>query len=121
MNVRPYGSKPTITFWLVVAIADTVLLVSAAGVAVALLVVAGAGLAAVGVVLALRRKARRGQSRGRVPAMRFRTVSELVTAPRAGRRGGTARREAPKRRPSATGWHLNDLWEPQNGSAVRGR
>ena len=52
MNCRPYGSKTTIAFWLLVAIADLAMLVATAGVLVMLLIVAGLALVAGGVVAA---------------------------------------------------------------------
>jgi hypothetical protein len=58
MNCRPYGSKATIAFWLLVAIADAAMLVATAGVLVMLLILAGLALAA-GCVIGVRLFTRR--------------------------------------------------------------
>jgi apolipoprotein N-acyltransferase len=49
---RPYGSKTTIAFWMLVAIADAAMLIATAGVLVMFLILAGLALAAGGVVAA---------------------------------------------------------------------
>lgn len=53
MNCRPYGRKPTIAFWMLIAIADSAVLVVRAGSAVMLTVAAGIALVA-GAFLAAR-------------------------------------------------------------------
>ena len=58
MNSRPYGSKPTIAFWMLVAITDAAMLVATAGVLVMVLIVAGLALAA-GCVIGVRLLTRR--------------------------------------------------------------
>lgn len=58
MNSRPYGRKPTIAFWMLVAIADAAMLVATTGVLVMVMVFAGFALA-VGGVIGARRLTRR--------------------------------------------------------------
>jgi hypothetical protein len=83
MSRRPHGSKPTIAFWMLVAIADAAMLVAAAGPAVSLMVPAAVALVFGGVLVARR------MSRERVPAKSWlitqRTVSpsEVVARRRA--------------------------------------
>jgi hypothetical protein len=64
MSCRRYGSKSTIAFWMLVAIADTVMLLAAAGPAVMISVLAAFALVAGGVVAA------RSLTRRNVPATR---------------------------------------------------
>jgi hypothetical protein len=81
MSCRPYGSKSTIAFWMIVAIADAAMLVAAAGPAVMLLVVAGLALLA-GAVVAVRRL-----TRDRVPApFRLTAQRSVSTTQAVGRR-----------------------------------
>jgi len=61
MNGRPYGSKTTIAFWMLIAIVDAAMLLATAGVLVMVLVLAGLALVAGGVVGA-RRLTRRAAS-----------------------------------------------------------
>ena len=82
MNCRPHGRKPTIAFWMLVAIADGAMLVAAAGPAVTLIVLAGLALVA-GAVVAVRRV-----PKGRAPAaqlitQRGRMTTEVVARRRA--------------------------------------
>lgn len=60
MHCRPHGRKPTIALWMLVAVADLVILVAAAGVLVMSLVFVGL-VAVVGGVLLERRLTRRAQ------------------------------------------------------------
>jgi apolipoprotein N-acyltransferase len=81
MNCRPYGSKSTIAFWMIVAVADAAMLVAAAGPAVMLLVFAGLALLT-GAVVAVRRF-----TRDRVPArFRLTTQRSVSTTQAVGRR-----------------------------------
>lgn len=78
MNCRPYGSKTTIGFWTLIAIADAALLVAAIGPVVVLLILAGFVLLAGGVVAA------RLLTRPRLPQARLVAQPRLnpVLAPR---------------------------------------
>jgi hypothetical protein len=68
MNCRPHGRKPTLALWMLVALADAALLVTAAGALTVLLVVAGV-VTVTGAVLALRLLQRRETPvRSRSPA-----------------------------------------------------
>lgn len=49
MNCRPHGSKPTLALWMLVAVADLVILVAAAGFLTVLLFVAALAVVAGGV------------------------------------------------------------------------
>lgn len=64
MNCRRYGSKPTIAFWMVIAIADAAMLVATAGTAVMISILVTLALVAGGIVAA------RTLTRRSVPATR---------------------------------------------------
>lgn len=49
MNCRRHGSKPTIAFWMLIAIADAAMLVAASGVTLIVLVALAVALAVAGV------------------------------------------------------------------------
>ena len=51
MNCRPYGSKPTVALWMLVALADVAILATAAG-AATLLIIAGLLVVTAGVFAA---------------------------------------------------------------------
>jgi hypothetical protein len=52
MNCRPYGRKPTLALWMLVALADVAILATAAGVVTLLLLVAGLLVVTAGVFAA---------------------------------------------------------------------
>jgi hypothetical protein len=52
MNCRPHGSKPTLALWMLVALADVVILASAAGPVTLLLIIAGLLVVTAGVFAA---------------------------------------------------------------------
>ncbi|MFI1991190.1 hypothetical protein [Actinoplanes sp. NPDC020271] len=52
MNCRPYGSKPTLALWMLVALADIAILMTAAGAVTMLLISAGLFVVAAGVFAA---------------------------------------------------------------------
>jgi len=52
MNCRPHGSKPTLALWMLVALADVVILASAAGPVTLLLIIAGLLVVTAGVLAA---------------------------------------------------------------------
>jgi hypothetical protein len=64
MSCRRYGSKPTVAFWMLIAIADAAMLVATVGAAIMIMILAGVALV-VGGVLAARTLTRRN-----VPATR---------------------------------------------------
>ncbi len=52
MNCRPYGSKPTLALWMLVAVADLVILASATGPVTVLLIIAALLVVTAGVFAA---------------------------------------------------------------------
>lgn len=52
MNCRPYGRKPTLALWMLVALADLVIVATAAGPATLLLIIAGLLVVTAGVFAA---------------------------------------------------------------------
>jgi hypothetical protein len=64
MSCRRYGSKPTVAFWMLIAIADSAMLVATVGAAIMIMILAGVALVAGGVLAA------RTLTRRNVPATR---------------------------------------------------
>jgi hypothetical protein len=93
MNCRAHGRKPTIAFWMLIAIADGAMLVAAVGPAVTISVLAGVALVVSGVVVS--RRSNRPRVLDQVRAL---TRPRPITRPRLITQRGVTATEAVARR-----------------------